>query len=304
MKIIIAGGSGLIGSALTHDFLAGGHEVVVISRSQKATEARFPEIRVINWGKNRLIDTISGSDAVINLTGANLAGSNPLSMRWTAKRKAEILNSRLKSGAALTEALRSASEKPEVFFQASAIGYYGNLGQGITEETSPAGEDFLAEVCQAWENSTAQIEEMGIRRLIGRIGLVFSQEGGLFKLLKLPFSLYLGGQLGNGQQFISWISIRDIVSSVRFLIENTQAQGVYNLTSPTPVTNRDFSHKLGRAMGRPAWLPVPEILLKLILGEASSLALDGRQVMPKRLLEAGYQFLDNELDSYLPDLLK
>ena len=304
MKVIIAGGSGLIGNALTRDFLARGHEVVIISRSLESTEARFPQIRVIGWEEKDLIDTISGSDAVINLAGASLAGTNPLKMRWTSKRKADILNSRLKSGEALTKAIRSSLEKPEVFFQASAIGYYGNLGEGIADETSPAGKDFLAEVCLAWENSTVRVEEMGVRRLVGRIGLVFSQEGGLFNLLQLPFRLYIGGQIGDGQQFLSWISLREVVSSIRFLIENPQAQGIYNLTSPAPVTNRDFSHKLGAAMRRPTWLPIPDFLLKLVLGEASTLALDGRQVMPKRLLEAGYQFLDNELDRYLPDLLK
>jgi uncharacterized protein (TIGR01777 family) len=133
--------------------------------------------------------------------------------------------------------------------------------------------------------------------------LVFSREGGLFNLLKLPFILFLGGQIGDGKQYLSWISIRDIVSSIRFLLDNPQFQGVYNLVSPNPLTNRDFSQLLGRSMSRPVWLPIPGIALKIALGEASTLALDGRQVMPKRLLDAGYQFIDNQLDHYLPDLL-
>ena len=303
MKVVIAGGSGLIGSALTHDLLPGGHEIVIISRSQKTTKDRFPTIHVIDWEKYNLIDAISGSNAVINLAGASLAGENPLGMRWTSKRKSEILNSRIQAGRALTEAIRHAADKPEVFFQASAIGYYGNIGPGFVDETDPAGADFLAEVCQAWEGSTSEIEQMGVRRLVGRIGLVFSREGGLFNLLKLPFTLFLGGQIGAGKQYLSWISIRDMVSSIRFLLENPQSQGVYNLVSPNPLTNRDFSQLLGRSMNRPVWLPIPEFALKISLGEASTLALDGRQVMPKRLLDAGYQFIDNQLDHYLPDLL-
>jgi uncharacterized protein (TIGR01777 family) len=303
MKVIIAGGTGLIGSALTESFIHAQHQVVIVSRFPESTQMRFPSARMIGWETETLIREISGSDAVINLAGASLSGSNPLDMRWTPKRKASILNSRVQAGKMLVEAIQKTDNKPEVFFQASAIGFYGNKGAGIVDESSSAGRDYLAEVCQAWEDSTSAIEEMGVRRLIGRIGLVFSQDSRMFKLLKLPFSLYLGGQIGDGTQFLSWISIQDVVSSIRFLIDNHQSQGAYNLVSPKPLTNRGFARVLGSSMGRPVWLPIPEFALKIILGEASTLALDGRQVMPKRLLDAGYQFKDNQLDKFLPAIL-
>ena len=303
MKVIIAGGTGLIGSALTESFIHAQHQVVIVSRFPESTQMRFPSARMIGWETETLIREISGSDAVINLAGASLSGTHLLDMRWTPKRKTSIMNSRVQAGAALAEAIQIADNKPEVFFQASAIGFYGNKGAGIVDESSPAGRDFLAEVCQVWEHSTSVIEEFGIRRLVGRIGLVFSRDGGLFNLLKLPFSLYLGGPIGDGTQFLSWISIQDVVSSIRFLIDNHQSQGAYNLVSPNPLTNLEFAQVVGSSMGRPVWLPIPEFALKIILGEASTLALDGRQVMPKRLLDAGYQFRDNQLDKLLPSIL-
>jgi uncharacterized protein (TIGR01777 family) len=303
MKVIISGGSGFIGSALTNSYLHDNHQVVIVSRFPAQPQKRIPSARLIGWETDSLVKEISTSDAVINLAGASLAGSSLLNMRWTQNRKESILNSRVQAGKTLVDAIQRAERRPEVFFQASAIGFYGNTGAGIVDESSPEGADFLAEVCQAWEDSTKRIEEIGVRRLIGRIGLVFSPSSGLFNLLKLPFSLYLGGQIGDGTQFLSWISIQDVISSIRFLIDHHQAQGAYNLVSPNPITNRTFAQLLGRSMRRPVWLPIPEFALKVTLGEASTLALDGRQVLPKRLLDAGYQFQDNLLEKYLTAIL-
>lgn len=303
MKVVIAGGSGLIGSALTIDLLTDQHQVVIISRNQNQTKAQFPQAEVIGWDPINLGREISGSDAVINLAGASIAGSTPFGMRWTTKRKADILKSRLEAGKALTEAVQSAREGPEVFIQASAIGYYGNNGTEFADESTPAGNDFLAEVCQLWEASTAMIEELDTRRVIIRIGLVFSPTGGIFHLLKLPFQFYLGGQIGDGEQYLSWISINDVVAVIRHLLDNRDTQGVFNLTSPNPMNNRDFAQLLGKIMGKPAWFPIPDFLLKITLGESATLALDGRQVLPNRLLDAGYQFQYKQLDQLLPELI-
>ncbi|MGB2963336.1 MAG: TIGR01777 family oxidoreductase [Anaerolineales bacterium] len=303
MKVIIAGGSGLIGSALSKSLLADGHQVLIISRKPGKTDQLPSGVKTIGWASEDLIRAISSADAVVNLAGASIAGSNPFRMRWTAKRKAEILESRLEAGAKLTKAIQAAGTKPEVLIQASAIGYYGNVDPELVDETSSAGDDFLAGVCQAWEGSTKDLETLGVRRVIIRIGLVFSQVGGLFQLLKLPFLFYLGGRIGSGNQYLSWIHIDDLVAAIRYLIANQFNQGVFNLTAPNPIQNRDFSQRLGKILTKPAWFPVPGFVLRLLLGEASTLALDGRQVYPTRLLDSGFGYRFDQLDFALRDLL-
>ena len=297
MNIIITGGSGLIGTALTKSYLVEGHQVTIVSRFPD--KIIHPDLKVIGWEKEVLSAAIADSDAVINLAGSSIAGSNPLFMRWNPKRKESILESRIRAGRILTELIQGAPKKPEVLIQASAIGYYGNVGPELVKETSPAGNDFLAEVCQLWEASTKSVESMGVRRIVVRIGLVFSQKGGLLQLLKLPFTLYLGGQIGDGKQHFSWIHIDDLVSAIRFLIDNKKNRGIYNLTAPNPVQNYQFSEMLGKALHKPAYFTIPGFVLKLLLGEASTLALDGRAVYPTRLLDSGFVFEYNQLPSAL-----
>jgi uncharacterized protein (TIGR01777 family) len=190
----------------------------------------------------------------------------------------------------ISEAIASVVNRPKVLIQQSAIGYYGALGDEIVDETFPNGNDFLAQVSQQWESSTKPVEALGVRRIVTRTGLVFTSRGGIFPLYKLPFSLFVGGRLGSGQQYLSWIHIDDLLTVYRYLIDNESAQGVFNATSPDPVSNTDFAKALGKAMNRPSFIPVPAFVLKLALGEASTLTLDGQRVMPKRLFEAGYQF--------------
>jgi uncharacterized protein (TIGR01777 family) len=253
---------------------------------------------------NSLTRAVDGADAVINLAGSSIAGSNPLLMRWTKNKKDQIINSRIQAGEKLTAAIQSAQAKPEVLIQASAIGYYGNTGGGIVDESSPAGRDFLAEVSQPWEQSTASVEQLGVRRIIARFGLVFSKQDGIFSLLSLPFKIFFGGVIGSGEQFLSWIHIDDVSSALRFLIMNKNLQGTYNLVSPSPVMHKEFADKISKEMGRAAWFPLPGFLLKIVLGEASTLALDGRQILPKRLSEAGFRYEYNQLEDALPDLLQ
>jgi uncharacterized protein (TIGR01777 family) len=300
MKVVISGGTGLIGSALAESFRADGYEVSIISRDPANVKQGY---NAISWDEVSLLEGLSGSDVVINLAGASLAGDNPLKMRWTKTRKKRIIASRVDAGDKLVKVIRKLEQKPKVFIQASAIGFYGNDGYNRADENSQAGSDFLAEVCQKWEDSTTEIEEYGVRRLVIRIGLVLSKSGGLFKLLSLPFRLFIGGRIGTGEQYLSWIHIEDIVNSIRYLIDDPQLQGVYNLSSPTPETNLVFSQLLGTRLGLPVWLPIPGPILKIVLGEASTLALDGRPVFPSKLVSAGYQFQYQDLDQCLIDLL-
>jgi NAD dependent epimerase/dehydratase family enzyme len=278
MRIIIPGGSGLIGQALTKDFLKDRNEVIILSRSPEKTKEIPAEVKIVHWDGHSLGDwanIFKGADAVINLAGASIAGENLLKMRWTESRKRAIVESRLNAGAAVDEAIQAVNDRPKVLVQSSAIGFYGPLGNE---------------------------PELGVRRIVLRTGLVFSRDGGIFPLLKLPFSLFMGGPLGSGKQVISWIHIDDMVSAIRFLIENQQTQGIYNLTAPNPVTNKEFSLALGAAMKRPSFVPVPGFAMKLTLGEVSTLALDGQRVIPRRLLEAGYGFKYKRLGDALTQL--
>ncbi|TFG49825.1 MAG: TIGR01777 family protein [Anaerolineales bacterium] len=287
MKILITGGTGLIGTALRKSFQQDNHEVVFISRKPDQASG---STKAISWEINAIVHELSDTDVVINLAGTSISGSNPLLMRWTPYRKSLILSSRLEAGKLITEAIQLSSNKPGVLIQASAIGYYGNTGSDPVDETNLPGADFLASVCQEWEKSTAPVESLGVRRVITRIGLVFSEDGGLLPLLALPFRFFIGGVIGSGNQVLSWIHIHDVVQAIKFLIEQPQTQGIYNLTAPNPVDNQAFAQSLGKTLNKPVWLPVPAIIFKLGLGEAATLALDGRQVFPTRLLEAGYQF--------------
>jgi len=303
VKILIAGGTGLIGSALAESLLTTGHQVGIISRSPDSVD---PAYLPVSWEESSLLEGLVDADVVINLAGARLAGENPLQLirlRWTPRRKQAIIASRLTVGKELVKAIKKLDRKPGVFIQASAIGYYGNQGMTTADENTSSGEDFLAEVCRGWESSTAELEELGVRRLVIRIGLVLSAKGGLLPLLALPFRLLVGGKIGSGRQIFSWIHIQDIVNSIQFLINEPKAEGIYNLTAPNPVSNTEFAQSLGKSLHRPVWFPVPAAAMKVALGEASTLALEGRPVYPDRLLKSGYQFKFPVLEESLADLL-
>ena len=301
MKILITGGTGLIGTALTRSFLQNDIQITVISRTPGLVD---PRLKAIPWDMDRITQEMNSTNAVINLAGASIAGSNPLLMRWTETRKSNIRSSRIQAGELLLQAIQRSTHKPEILIQASAIGYYGNRGGQTVDEKSPPGNDFLADVSQAWENSTAGAEELGVRRIIARLGLVLSPDGGLLPLLALPFKFYLGGPIGNGMQPMSWIHINDVVQSFLHFINDPSTQGVFNLTAPSPIQNLIFSQTLGITINRPSWLTLPAWALKIILGEASTLAVDGREVLPRRLLESGYKFDFKQIDHALTDLFQ
>ena len=302
MRVLITGGTGLIGRALAGKLLASGHEVVILSRRPEKASGLPLDVRVAEWdgrsasGWGSLAD---GAGAIVNLAGENIAGG-----RWTEERKSRILESRLNAGRAVVQVVEQASVQPEVVIQASAVGYYGSLGDDKVTEESPPGRDFLAQVAVAWEDSTTSVEALEVRRVVTRSGVVLSREGGALPRMMLPFKLFLGGPLGTGKQWLSWVHIADHVAAVQYLLEDDSARGVFNVTAPEPVPNTEFSHVLGQAMKRPAVLSAPAFLLRLALGEMADVLLKGQRAYPRRLSELGFSFRFPEARTALWDLLR
>lgn len=307
MKIIIAGGSGLIGRALTASLSRDGHEVIILSRSPEIVKVLPNGASAIAWDGRSVsswADEVDGADAIVNLAGANLKGDGLIPTRWTTKRKKILHESRIQASSALIEAVRSADNRPAVFVQSSAIGYYGPHADEALNENFPPGSDYLARLCVDWEASSQPIEDLGVRRVVARTGLALSTKGGSFPLLLLPFKFFLGNYFGTGRQFYSWIHMADLISAFLFFLENEKASGFFNLTAPNLVTNRDFAYALGRILRRPSFFPVPGFLMKLALGELSTVLLDGQRVLPEHLLSQGFSFRFPKLDLALRDLLK
>lgn len=307
MHIIITGGSGLIGTALTKTLTAKKHTVTILSRNPEWVVGLPAGAKAVQWDGRTAAgwgDLVNSADAIVNLAGESIAGESPLSMRWSAERKERILRSRLNAGKAIVEAVTAASKKPQVLIQASAVGYYGpRADEQITEEAS-AGSDFLANVCKQWEASTKAVEGLNIRRAVIRIGVVLSQKGGALPLQVLPFKFFAGGPLGSGRQYYPWIHLNDVVGGIVYLIEDATASGIYNLCAPEPVTNKQLAGAIGKALSRPAFVTAPAFAFKLAFGEASTILLDGQRVIPKRLLEAGYEFQFSDVQAALSDLLQ
>ena len=306
MRIIITGGTGLIGQALLQQLLPQGHEIIVLSRNPErknslpgVTLARWDGVNVGEWA--RLLD---GADAVVNLAGESIAGTGALPARWTPERKRRILESRVNATNAIVAAIAQASVRPKVLVQGSAVGYYGGrVDDVILDESAPPGDDFLARVVVQWEAASKPVEELGVRLAIARTGLVLSMAGGSLPPMLMPFKLFLGGPLGSGRQWMPWIHIRDEVRALTFLMTEERASGPFNLTAPEPVTNLDFALTLGKVMGRPSFLFAPASMLRLTLGEMATLLLEGQRAVPKRLLELGFQFDFPNLEAALRDLL-
>lgn len=308
MRVLIGGGSGLIGSALANSLAADDHEVIVLSRSPALVRGLGPRVQVEGWdartaaGWGSLVD---GADAIVNLAGASIAGEGFLPARWTAARKQLIRDSRVHAGAAICEAIEQAEKKPSVLLQASAVGYYGTHGADVdVTEESPPGADWLADVCREWEGSTAAAEEQGVRRVVLRTGIVLSFSGGALQRMALPFRMYAGGPLGSGRQPFPWIHPADQVGAMRFLLRNSGAAGAFNLCAPTPLTNAQFSGELGRVLRRPSLLPVPGFLFRAMFGEVAMVVLEGQWALPQRLLDIGYRFRFREAGAALADLVR
>lgn len=302
MRVVITGGTGLIGRALAAELAGAGHEVVVTSRSPGSVRGLPAGVEPVEWdtaSAGRLAALIDGADAVVHLVGEGIADG-----RWTAERKRRILDSRVRSTAAVVEAMAAVGSRPGVLLQSSAVGYYGARGdEEITEESGP-GDGFLADVCVAWEEASAPAGDLGVRRVVLRTGLVLSTDGGALPPMALPFKLFVGGPVASGRQWMPWIHEEDEVGATRFLLEEPSASGPYNLTAPEPARNRDFGRALGRALRRPSLLPVPALALRLLYGEMATLLTGGQRAVPRRLEQAGYTFRHPDLAAALADLLR
>lgn len=301
MRVVITGGTGLIGRALAAELWGAGHDVVVTSRSPEKA-AGFPlGVSVRGWdaaSAGALRPLVEGADAVVHLTGESIAGG-----RWSAARKRRIRASRTDSTRAVAEALAGTAARPAVLLQGSAVGIYGARGDEEIDEDSALGTDFLAEVCREWEAAGARVEELGVRRVVARTGIVLAERGGALQKMALPFKLFAGGPLGSGGQWVSWIHLADEVAALRHLLSQPETRGTFNLTAPQPLTNRDFSRELGRALRRPSFAPAPGFVLRLVLGEMATMLLTGQRVVPRRLLAAGYTFRHPTAERALADLL-
>ena len=300
-RYVVAGGSGLIGSALAAELAAAGHDVVVLTRAPGRASAAVSGVREVGWDGRSIgpwAAEVDGAAAIVNLAGENLAGG-----RWTEARKRRLRSSRLEPARVLVEAIGRARARPAVLLQASAIGFYGARGTEPVDEETPPGRGFLPELCREWEAASAPAAELGVRRVLMRSGIVLAREGGALPKLLPPFRLGLGGPLGDGRQGFSWIHALDEVGALRFLAARSDLAGPCNLTAPAPVANAELARALGRALGRPAFVRVPAAILRAALGELAAALLEGQFVMPRRLLEAGFAFRFPSLDGALADLV-
>ncbi|MCC3423565.1 MAG: TIGR01777 family oxidoreductase [Microcoleus sp. PH2017_01_SCD_O_A] len=305
MKVAIAGATGFVGSRLVEKLQAAGHQVVVLSRdAAKAGRvfpaSAYPNLEVVAYTPAESGDwqnSIAGCDAVVNLAGVPIAEE-----RWTEARQQAILDSRRLTTAKLVEAIVNANPKPSVFVSASAIGYYGTSETAEFDESSPAGNDFLAAVCKDWEAAAQPAKNAGTRLAILRLGIVLGMGGALAKMLP-PFKLFAGGPIGTGKQWFSWIHREDVVDLILYSLQNSQVQGVLNATAPNPVRMNELCQTLGEVLSRPSWLPVPGFALEMLLGDGAKVVLEGQKVLPKQTLASGFQYQYPMLKLALEEIL-
>lgn len=292
----------MIGRELCKELSLHGDELTIFSTNVEKAKAILPFAKeVVEW-KNYDKDYsvyLEGKDAVIHLAGASVAGK-----RWTPSYKKEIYDSRINTTRNLVSSIDKCKQKPEVFISASAIGFYGDRGDSILTETSSVGKDFLSNVCDDWEKASERIEMLNVRRVIIRTGIVLSIDDGALKKILLPFQLFVGGPLGNGKQWFSWIHLADIISLYLFLLDKKSQKGIFNAVSPQPVQMKTFAKRLGKVLHKPSLFPVPKFVLKLVMGESASAILASQKIKPEALLNAGYKFKFDDLESALINLLK
>ncbi|MEX2478481.1 MAG: TIGR01777 family oxidoreductase [Gracilimonas sp.] len=298
MNILITGGTGFIGEELRTLLLKEGHNLVIITRSPKKYEdENAKNQRFISWDDD-LAAEMNDVHAVINLAGENLFGQ-----RWTDEVKSRIMSSRIESTKQLVDAMRSAEEKPKVFVSASASGIYGDRGEDVLDEEASVADDFLAEVCEAWESESQKATEFGVRVVNPRIGIVLEKGGGALEKMIPPFRFFIGGPIGTGDQYMSWVHRQDLCEALIFPIDHKELTGAYNVCSPNPVTMSEFARILGNVMNRPSMFKVPEFALSIVLGEAAKPVTDSIRMQPKKLQVSGFEFRFEELEEALADIL-
>ena len=286
MKLVITGGTGFIGSALCARLLELGHSLILFTRAP-APAAASANKKWLTWNpgsSGNWEQGIEGVNGVINLAG------EPIARRWTEKQKEKIASSRIDTTRALVTVIGKAKEKPKFLINASAVGYYGPRGNETLTEEAGSGSDFLSRVCSAWENEAKRAEDYGARVITLRTGIVLGKGGGALAKMLLPFKLFVGGPLGSGEQWMSWIQLEDVIGLILFLLEHPDARGAINVTAPNSVTMNEFCKSLGDVLNRPSWAPVPTSALRLLLGEMADMLLTGQRVLPAQAQKLGYTF--------------
>lgn len=299
MKVLIFGGTGFIGKNLCRALLSAGYKVCVVSRNPKKSGLPDSGAEVVEWNVSAglPLELLEDVNIIINLAGESIG-----KRRWTQPVKEKILKSRVQTTQAIVNAIKKQRIIPRVLINASAVGFYGPHGDEEITESTPAGHDFLAEVCRAWEEEAFKAQTLGVRVVAVRIGVVIGDEGALTRM-ETPFRFYVGGPLGTGAQWMSWIHIKDLTRLIQFAAENENINGPVNATAPEPVRMKEFCSVLGRAMGRPSWLPAPGFLLKALLGEMSDMLLNGQRVLPDKLRKEGFVFRFPSLETALKDII-
>jgi uncharacterized protein (TIGR01777 family) len=300
MKVAITGATGFVGSRLVEELQARGHQPLILTRNRDTALKAFPKVEAVAYTPTESgawQDAIAGCDGVVHLAGEPIAES-----RWTPKQKQEILTSRQLSTRKIVEAIAKANPKPSVLVNASAIGYYGTSETATFDETSPSSNDFLAEVCQAWEAEAHKVKDAGVRLVILRLGIVLGDGGALAKMIP-PFKLFAGGPLGTGKQWFSWIHRDDLVNLILEALTRKDIEGVLNATAPNPVRMSEFCQTLGKTLNRPSWLPVPSFVPEALLGEGAKVVLEGQQVLPKRTTSYGFDYQYPTVEQALAEIL-
>ncbi|HEX5473851.1 MAG TPA: TIGR01777 family oxidoreductase [Vicinamibacterales bacterium] len=301
MRLVIAGGTGFLGSSLAQAYADEGHDVRVLSRSLPAGQSAhesgtgMPGVTRVGWSPAEagggLADLLSGADAVVNLAGESIGGK-----RWTPARRQALRDSRLTATRRLASAIQAAAVPPPVFVSASGVGFYGPHGNEALTEPAPAGRDFLARLCAEWEEAALLVRRPGVRVAVVRTGMVLERSGGALEKMIPVFRAFAGGPFGSGRQFVSWIHRLDWIEMVRWIVQSPEVSGPVNATAPYPVVNRVFAHALGRALRRPALIPAPGFALRAVLGEMADSLLTGQRVIPARALQGGFHFRYPEID--------
>ncbi len=302
MKIVIAGATGFIGRALTEKLSASGHEVFVLTRGVRQRVREKNGKILVPWdGKTPgdWVAQLDGADAVINLAGENIA-----SKRWTAVRKQEILSSRAETTRLIVNAIAQVKKKPEILVNASAVGYYGDVPEGVLTETSGAGDGFLSKTCGQWETEARKAELSGTRVVLARLGPVLGEKGGMLSKMIPPFRFFMGAPLGSGRQWISWVHRDDVTGAFLFMLDHGDISGPVNVTAPAPATMQEFCSALAKIMRRPCGFPLPGFLLKILMGAMAEIVLASQKALPEKLLRAGYQFRYSRLPEALEAILK